>query len=121
MLFFGIFDRHKFFHHFLPFQKLIWTIIFSIDFEIRSISEKEKDSFEWMPGAKLLKNLIFEPPKPQKTKIYLFALKPLKLPEGPLWASSSSWNPFHVQSVPRTLFWDEKMFKKFMFSENAMK
>ena len=77
------------FSHFLPFQTLIWTIIFGTDFEIRGISEKEKESFERVPPAKLLLNLIFEAPKAQKKKIYKFWLKPPKLPEGPLWASSS--------------------------------
>ena len=47
---------------------MIWTIIFWIDFEIRGISEKKKDSFEWVPPAKLLKNLIFESPKAQKNE-----------------------------------------------------
>ena len=57
--------------------------------EIRGIFEKEKDSFEWVPPAKLLLNLIFEARKAKKKNIYKFALKPPKLPEGPLWASSS--------------------------------
>ena len=66
--FHGVFDRHKLFHHFSPFQKLIWTIIFWIYFEIGSVSEKHKDSFEWVPPAKSFKN-FFSSPKAQKIKI----------------------------------------------------
>ena len=82
-LFYGVFDRHKFFHHFSPFEKLIWTSVFGIHFEIRGISENEKDSFERVPPAKLLQLDFRNSKGRKKTKIYWFALKPPKLPEGP--------------------------------------
>ena len=82
MPFYSVLDRHNFFYHFSPFQKIVLTIIFPIDFQNRGISD-EKDSFEWVPPAKL-QNVIFEAPNAQKTKNCRLALKPAKLPEVPL-------------------------------------
>ena len=53
---------------FLPFQKMIWTITFWIDFQFGGIFEKEKTSFELVPSAKLILNFIFEASNTQKNE-----------------------------------------------------
>ena len=68
MPFSSVFDRHIFFHHFSPFQKIVWTTMLAIDSQNGGISENQKDSFEWAPPAKLLRNVIFEAPNAQKNE-----------------------------------------------------
>ena len=67
----------------------VWTIDFWIKFQIEGIFEKEKDSFERCLPQNCSNTAISKLQTPKETKIYKFALKPPKLPEGPLWASSS--------------------------------
>ena len=89
MPFYSVFDRHKFFHFFSPFQKNVWTILFPIDLENRGISEKEKDSFDGCLPQNCSKTSCSKFQTPKTPKNYRFALKPPKLPEGTLRASSS--------------------------------
>ena len=50
-------------------QKTVWTIIFPINFQNRGISEKEKDSFEWVPDGNLLPTSFSKPQTPKNREI----------------------------------------------------
>ena len=62
---------------------------FLIEFQKRGISEKEKNSFEWVSPAKLLPNFIFEAPNAQKKEKLQICAETSETARRALWASSS--------------------------------
>ena len=87
--FHGIFDGHKFFTTFRDFKKWFGQSYFGLIWNLEAFLRRKKIVLNGCLPRKCSQTSFSKLQTPKTTKIYLFALKPPKLPEGPLWASSS--------------------------------